>query len=119
MNDATLQFIIWFPAIFFSILGVLWYFSFPAKQRKHHDAESAGLAVLGVVVSIVAWAFWLIYDIKGSEEMKIAFADKVIMGVMVGTFGSLSAIAMLTLYSAYKGDQFRRKGKKPGKGSKK
>jgi membrane protease YdiL (CAAX protease family) len=111
MDSTVLQFLIWFPAIFLSIVGILWYFSFPNKQRKHHNAEALGLIALGLVISIVMWSFWLIYDIKGSDEMKVAFADKVIMGVMIGTFGSLSAIAVVTLIAVYKGDQFKRKGK--------
>lgn len=115
MDNVTLQVLIWLPAIILSILGILWYFSFPKKQRKNHNAEALGLIALGVVISIVLWSFWLIYDIKGTDEMKVAFADKVIMGVMIGLFGSLSAIAVFTLVAAYRGDQFKRKGRKPKK----
>ena len=112
MNDTNLQVLIWLPAIILFLIGLMWYLSFPKKQRKNHNAEALGLIALGLVISIVLWSFWLIYDIKGADEMKVAFADKVIMGVMIGLFGSLGAIAVFTLVSAYKGDQFKRKGKK-------
>ncbi len=120
MNDTTLQVLIWLPAIILSLIGVLWYLSFPKKQRKNHNLEAFGLIALGIVVSIVIWSFWLIYSIEGTESMKLTFADKVIMGIMIGTFGSLTAIAILTVHSLYSRDDkskmsFKRKSKRKSK----
>ena len=118
MDNTTLQILMWLPAIILSLIGLMWYLSFPSKQRKNHNLEAFGLVALGIVVSTLIWSFWLIYDIKGADEMKVAFADKVIMGVFVGGFGALSVIAVATVYSLYKRDDKSKKGKK-GKNKKK
>jgi membrane protease YdiL (CAAX protease family) len=112
MDNTTLQILMWLPALILSLIGVMWYFSFPSKQRKNHNLEAFGLVALGIVISTVIWSFWLIYDIKGADEMKVAFADKVIMGIMIGTFGSLTAIAVLTVRSTFSKDDRVKKGKK-------
>jgi len=88
---------------------LMWYFSFPRKQRSNHNLEALGLMALGIVISTVVWSFWLIYDIQGTDELKVSFANKVIMGVMIGFFGTLMAVAVLTLKHIFTKDD---KGKK-------
>jgi len=104
MDDTTLQIVMWFPAIFLVILGVLWYFSFPKKQRKNHNAESLGLIALGIVISLFIWSLWLIYHIEGTDSMKVTLADKVVWSIVFGIFGTLSALAVLTIVAVYKRD---------------
>lgn len=96
--------ILWLPAIILSLIGIVWYLSFPSGQKHNHNLEAVGLIVLGIFISLFAWSLWFIYDVKGTEEMKLKIADKVVWSVIFGVIGSLSAIATLTIIAIYKRD---------------